>query len=302
MKSTSWRAFGMMLAACPLGAAAQALVFQMPVDGPPSGFAATATPGTGAPVTVTYTDNGPRNNPGGQVDGWPYFKWARGGPGSYFYRPNAFGAFFGTSPGGIATWTFSQPVVGDVATQRTRFSMSQEMQFASYRITLDGGAVWSAAPQRLFNAACPPGTPQLVQVTGQGSSTLNFMRPAGSTQSGCDDFYLEATGPITAMHVEAMAPVSGTLNGQPFMPVDELRLYMGVQDATASTLPTLLSLYPAPAASPAAGGVAAVPALDAAGLGLLGGAMGGIGALGLRARRRAARAKAPQPRAPVSTR
>ena len=94
----------------------------------------------------------------------------------------------------------------------------------------------------------------MTTVTGLGTATLNFTRPLGSSKTGCDDYALEATGPITVFQVASAAPVSGRIG---FIPNETLRTRFD-------------ALVQAPAAAAVAGAVASVPTLEGGLLAALG--------------------------------
>ena len=183
---------------------AHALVFSAVTQSPPPGYQLTAA-GQAAgtpPVTVTYTPTptqGTLWNPNPfAADTFFNFNVDPGGnlvPTNT--ADNTFGATFFGQPGGTATYTFSQPVVGDAATGLTQLTTLNTMQHASFQFTLQGGAVWTAA-----NLLPPPGscTPPaqmhgLTTVSGLGTPVLTFTRPVGSSAEGCDDYALVALAP-----------------------------------------------------------------------------------------------------------
>lgn len=259
---------------------AHALVFSAVTQSPPPGYQLTAA-GQAAgtpPVTVTYTPTptqGTLWNPNPfAADTFFNFNVDPGGnlvPANP--ADNTFGATFYGQPGGTATYTFSQPVVGDAATGLTRLTTLSTMQHASFRFTLQGGAVWTSATLLPAAGACTPPAQVhgLTAVSGLGTPVLTFTRPVGSTAEGCDDYALVASGPFTTFQIAAVAPVN-TLFG--FIPNETLRA-------------RFTTLVQAPAA--ASGGLASVPTVHGAGLAALAALMGlaGRGRLRHRMRRRA---------------
>ena len=274
-----WRSAA-ALALLSAAAGAHALVFSAVTQSPPPGYQLTAA-GQAAgtpPVTVTYTPTptqGTLWNPNPfAADTFFNFNVDPGGnlvPTNT--ADNTFGATFYGQPGGTATYTFSQPVVGDAATGLTRLTTLSTMQHASFRFTLQGGAVWTSATLLPAAGACTPPAQVhgLTAVSGLGTPVLTFTRPVGSTAEGCDDYALVASGPFTTFQITAVAPVNP-------------RFGFIVNETLRARFTTLVQ---APAA--ASGGLASVPTVHGAGLAALAALMGlaGRGRLRHRMRRRA---------------
>lgn len=269
-----WRSAA-ALALLSAAAGAHALVFSAVTQSPPPGYQLTAA-GQAAgnpPVTVTYTPTptqGTLWNPNPfAADTFFNFNVDPGGnlvPTNT--ADNTFGATFNGQPGGTATYTFSQPVVGDAATGLTRLTTLSTMQHASFRFTLQGGAVWTSATLLPAAGACTPPAQVhgLTAVSGLGTPVLTFTRPVGSTAEGCDDYALVASGPFTTFQIAAVAPFN-TLFG--FIPIETLRA-------------RFTTLVQAPAA--ASGGLASVPTVHGAGLAALAALMALAGRRRLRQR------------------